>query len=57
LKRTFVVTPDAKADLRDILFDIAEDSADTAERLRSEIYAAFQRLGNSPVLVITTKSF
>lgn len=45
MKRRFVVTPEAKADLRDILFDIAEDSPDTAERLRPEIYEAFQRLG------------
>jgi plasmid stabilization system protein ParE len=48
VRRTFVVTPEAKAGLRDILFDIAEDSPDTAERLRREIYAAFQRLGRSP---------
>jgi len=50
LRRRFVVTPDAKADLRDILFNIAEDSPDAAERLRSEIYEAFQRLGRSPAI-------
>jgi plasmid stabilization system protein ParE len=48
VKRRFVVTPEAKADLRDILLDIAEDSPDTAERLRAESFAAFQRLGQSP---------
>jgi plasmid stabilization system protein ParE len=48
VKRRFVVTPEAKADLGEILFDIAEDSPDTAERLRSEIHEAFQRLGQSP---------
>ena len=30
MKRRFVVTSEAKADLREILFDIAEDSPDTA---------------------------
>lgn len=48
MRRRFVVTPEAKADLRDILLNIAEDSPDTAERLRSEIYEAFQHLGRSP---------
>ncbi|HMC58689.1 MAG TPA: type II toxin-antitoxin system RelE/ParE family toxin [Candidatus Solibacter sp.] len=48
MKRRFVVTPEAKSDLRDILLDIADDSPDTAERLRSEIHEALQRLGQSP---------
>jgi len=48
VKRRFVLTPEAKTDLRSILLDIAEDSPDTAERLRSEIYRTFQRLGQSP---------
>ena len=48
MKRRFVVTPAAKADLRDILLDIAEDSPETAERLRSEIFEAFKRLSRSP---------
>ena len=48
MKRRFVLTPEAKADLREILLDIAEDSPDTAERLRSEIYDGFQRLGQMP---------
>jgi len=48
VKRRFVLTPEAKADPRDILLDLAEDSPDAAERLRSEIYESFQRLGQSP---------
>ena len=44
MKRSFVLTPEATADLREILLDIAEDSADAAERLRSEFYETFQRL-------------
>lgn len=48
MKRRFLLTPEAKADLREILLDIAEDSPETAERLRSEIYEAFQELGKSP---------
>ena len=48
MKRRFLPTPEAKSDLREILLDIAEDSPETAERLRSEICAAFQRLGQSP---------
>jgi plasmid stabilization system protein ParE len=48
VKRRFLLTPEAKADLRDILLDIAEDSPDAAERIRSEIYESFQRLGQSP---------
>jgi plasmid stabilization system protein ParE len=34
----FVLTPEAAADLREILLDIAEDSSDTAERLRVEFF-------------------
>jgi plasmid stabilization system protein ParE len=48
VKRRFRLTPEAKADLREILLEIAEDSPDTAERLRSEAYEAFQQLGGSP---------
>jgi plasmid stabilization system protein ParE len=48
VRRRFVVTPEAKADLKAILLDIADDSPDTAERLRTEIYAGFQRLARSP---------
>jgi toxin ParE1/3/4 len=48
VKRRFLLTPEVKSDLREILLDIAEDSADTAERVRSEIYTALQQLGKSP---------
>ena len=48
MRRRFLLSPQAKSDLRNILLDIAEDSPDAAERLRSEIYEAFQRLGRSP---------
>jgi len=48
VKRRFLLTPEAKSDLRDILLDISEDNPDAAERLRSELYDAFQRLGRSP---------
>ena len=48
MSQRFVLTPEAKADLREILMDIAEDSPDTAERIRSEMYGAFQRLARSP---------
>jgi plasmid stabilization system protein ParE len=48
VKRRFVLTPEARSDLRKILLDIAEENPETAERLRSEIYEAFQRLGQSP---------
>lgn len=48
MKRRFLLTPEAKSDIREILLDVADDSPETAERLRSEIYAAFLRLGQSP---------
>jgi plasmid stabilization system protein ParE len=48
VKRRFVLTPEAKTDLSEILLDIAEDSPSTAERLRREIYRGFQRLGGAP---------
>ena len=48
MKRLFVLTPQAKADLQEILLGIAEDSPETAERLRGELYEALQTLGRSP---------
>jgi plasmid stabilization system protein ParE len=48
VKRRFRLTPEARADLREILLNIAEDSPEAAERLRSEFYEALQRLGQSP---------
>jgi plasmid stabilization system protein ParE len=47
VKRLFVLTPGAKRDLKEIFLDIAEDSPDTAERLRSEFYELLQNLGRS----------
>ncbi len=48
MKRLFFLTPEAKADLKEILLDIAEDSPDAAQRLRSEFYEGLQRLARSP---------
>jgi plasmid stabilization system protein ParE len=48
VKRLFALTPQARNDLKEILQDIAEDSPDTAERLRSEFYTGLQALGRSP---------
>lgn len=42
------LTPEAKSDLKEILLDISEDSPDTGERLRCELYEALQRLGKYP---------
>lgn len=48
MKRLFVLTPEAKKDLKEIFLDMAEDSPDTAERLRSEFYERLQNVGRSP---------
>jgi len=48
VKRLFVLTREARNDLKDILLDIAEDNPDTAERLRAEFYEGLQSLGRSP---------
>lgn len=57
MSRLFLLTPEAKGDLIQILLDIAEDSPDTAERLRREFYEGLQSLGKSPgVGLITTNS-
>ena len=48
MKRLFLLTPEAKSDLKEIFLDIAEDSPDTAERLRSEFHEGLQALGRSP---------
>ncbi len=48
MKRRFLLTPEAKSDIREILLDVADDNPEIAERLRSEIFHAFQRLGHSP---------
>jgi toxin ParE1/3/4 len=48
VKGRFRLTPEARADLREILLDVAADNPDAAERLRSESYEALRRLGRSP---------
>ena len=48
MKRLFVLTPEAKRDLERILLDIADDSPDAAERVRSELFEGLRRLGRSP---------
>lgn len=47
----------SQRDLREILLDIAEDSPDTAERLRSDFYEGLRMLGRSPALVTFTMNF
>ena len=48
MRKPFVLTPTATADLRDILLDLAEDSPDAAHRLRERLQDGFQTLGRSP---------
>ncbi len=48
MRRTFRLTPNAREDLREILLDIADDSPDTAERIRAELYTGLQALGKTP---------
>jgi plasmid stabilization system protein ParE len=46
--RRFVLTPDARNDLAEILGEVADDSADAAEKLREEFLEAFRTLGRTP---------
>ena len=48
MKRRFLLTPEARADLQEILLDIATDRPEAAGRLRAGIFQALQRLGQSP---------
>ena len=48
MRRLFVLTSEAKSDLKQILLDIAEDSPDQGERLRVKFYEGLQALGGSP---------
>jgi plasmid stabilization system protein ParE len=48
VRRRFVLTPEAAANLREILLGIADDRPKTAERVRTEFLSCFQRLGRSP---------
>lgn len=46
--RLFVLTPEARNDLKEIFLDVAEDSPETAQRLRLEFYEGLQALGRCP---------
>jgi len=48
VKRPFLLTPQARGDLQEILFDIAQDSPDAAQRLRDEFYEGLRTLALSP---------
>jgi plasmid stabilization system protein ParE len=48
VKRRFVLTPEASADLREILLDVAEDSPAAAERLRLRFLKSFETLAEAP---------
>jgi plasmid stabilization system protein ParE len=48
VKRRFVLTPEASADLREILLDIAEESPEAAERLRVGFLKSFEALAQTP---------
>lgn len=48
MKRGFVLTPEANADLREILLDIAEESPTAAERLRLRFLKSFETLAEAP---------
>ncbi|MGP0070905.1 MAG: type II toxin-antitoxin system RelE/ParE family toxin [Bryobacteraceae bacterium] len=48
MKRRFRLTREASADLREILLDIATDSPNAAERLRTGFSRVFQRLARAP---------
>ncbi len=48
MKQSFLLTPEARNDLKQIFLDIAEDSPDAAQRLRGEFEEAIQALGRSP---------
>ncbi len=48
---SFYRIPDISAlcpDLSEILLDIADDSPETAERIRAELYTGLQALGKTP---------
>ena len=48
MKKYFVLTPQAEADLFEIWDLIAEDSLPSADRVRDEIFEAFQKLADMP---------
>jgi len=57
LKRLFLLTPEAKSDLKEILLDIAEDSPDAAQRLRAEFHEGLHTWANRLGSAITTTNF
>ena len=48
MKRSFVLTPQARDDLQEILLVVAAHSPGVAERLRLEFHRGPQHLGRSP---------
>ena len=48
MKQSFLLTPEARNDLKQIFLDIAENNPDSAQRLRVEFEEAIQALGRSP---------
>ena len=50
MSKRFVLTPEARSDLQQILLAIAEDNPTAAERLREEFLAGLQSLARSPAI-------
>lgn len=50
MSRKFVLTPEARSDLKEILLAIAEHNPAAAERLREEFLEGLQSLGRSPAI-------
>jgi len=50
MKKSFVLTPTAKGDLRDIPYDLAEDSPDAALNQQEKFYDGISTLGRSPAI-------
>ena len=50
MSRMFVLTPEARSDLKEILLAIAEDNPTAAERIREEFLEGLQSLGRSPAI-------
>ncbi len=57
MKRLFVLTPDAKNDLKDILLNVAEDDPDAAERLRTKSLLACRGWLDRRESAISTRNF
>ena len=48
MKRSFVLSGEARIDVKEILGDIADDKPDTADRLKSDLFLNFSVLAQSP---------